>query len=155
MKILVIGESCRDVFVYGFSNRLAPEAPVPVFNTIRSVANEGMARNVYKNLQALKAQVNIHTNSNWVSITKTRYVDQNTNHMFIRVDSVLESKYGRSNLKNIKFEDYDAVVISDYNKGFVSEKDIETISQRHSLTCLLYTSPSPRDRQKSRMPSSA
>ena len=136
MKILVIGESCRDVFVYGSSNRLAPEAPVPVFNTIRSVENEGMARNVYKNLQSLKAQVNIHTNSNWVSITKTRYVDQNTNHMFIRVDSVLESKYGRSNLKNIKFEDYDAVVISDYNKGFVSEKDIEAISQRHSLTFL-------------------
>ena len=29
--------------------------------------------------------------------------------------------------------------------------------QRHSwsVTCLLYTSPSPRDRQKSRMPSSA
>ena len=26
---------------------------------------------------------------------------------------------------------------------------------RHSATCLLYTSPSPRDRQKSRMPSSA
>ena len=26
---------------------------------------------------------------------------------------------------------------------------------RHAHTCLLYTSPSPRDRQKSRMPSSA
>ena len=26
---------------------------------------------------------------------------------------------------------------------------------RHTLTCLLYTSPSPRDREKSRMPSSA
>ena len=26
---------------------------------------------------------------------------------------------------------------------------------RQSITCLLYTSPSPRDRQKSRMPSSA
>ena len=25
----------------------------------------------------------------------------------------------------------------------------------HFVTCLLYTSPSPRDRQKSRMPSSA
>ena len=25
----------------------------------------------------------------------------------------------------------------------------------HSIACLLYTSPSPRDRQKSRMPSSA
>ena len=28
-------------------------------------------------------------------------------------------------------------------------------SQRHLYGCLLYTSPSPRDRQKSRMPSSA
>ena len=26
---------------------------------------------------------------------------------------------------------------------------------RHGISCLLYTSPSPRDRQKSRMPSSA
>ena len=29
------------------------------------------------------------------------------------------------------------------------------ISMRRKNTCLLYTSPSPRDRQKSRMPSSA
>ena len=29
------------------------------------------------------------------------------------------------------------------------------ISQGMNFTCLLYTSPSPRDRQKSRMPSSA
>ena len=28
-------------------------------------------------------------------------------------------------------------------------------STKHAITCLLYTSPSPRDRQKSRMPSSA
>ena len=32
--------------------------------------------------------------------------------------------------------------------GFVGDKDVDKI-------CLLYTSPSPRDRQKSRMPSSA
>ena len=31
--------------------------------------------------------------------------------------------------------------------------DIEAVDTRY--TCLLYTSPSPRDRQKSRMPSSA
>ena len=29
------------------------------------------------------------------------------------------------------------------------------LATQHELTCLLYTSPSPRDRQKSRMPSSA
>ena len=29
------------------------------------------------------------------------------------------------------------------------------IKYQYNITCLLYTSPSPRDRQKSRMPSSA
>src|SRR5674476_1641508 len=35
------------------------------------------------------------------------------------------------------------------------EGSITEIEQRHNYICLLYTSPSPRDRQKSRMPSSA
>ena len=30
-KILVVGESCLDVFTYGDVERLSPEAPVPVF----------------------------------------------------------------------------------------------------------------------------
>ena len=33
--------------------------------------------------------------------------------------------------------------------------DLESYGQEGGTTCLLYTSPSPRDRQKSRMPSSA
>ena len=33
--------------------------------------------------------------------------------------------------------------------------DIGDIRNRQAVLCLLYTSPSPRDRQKSRMPSSA
>ena len=33
MKILIIGESCLDVYQYGDSRRLCPEAPVPVFNS--------------------------------------------------------------------------------------------------------------------------
>ena len=39
----------------------------------------------------------------------------------------------------------------------IVEKEMYTFDDRNgdSLTCLLYTSPSPRDRQKSRMPSSA
>jgi len=32
MKILVIGDSCTDVFIYGDIERVCPEAPVPVFN---------------------------------------------------------------------------------------------------------------------------
>ena len=34
-------------------------------------------------------------------------------------------------------------------------RQIRQIDERHHLTCLLYTSPSPRDRTRSRMPSSA
>ena len=32
IKILVVGDSCTDVFMYGNAHRLAPEGPVPVFN---------------------------------------------------------------------------------------------------------------------------
>ena len=31
MRVLVIGDSCQDVFVYGDIERISPEAPVPVF----------------------------------------------------------------------------------------------------------------------------
>ena len=39
--------------------------------------------------------------------------------------------------------------------GDASRMKVETISTGALTFCLLYTSPSPRDRQKSRMPSSA
>ena len=39
--------------------------------------------------------------------------------------------------------------------GQLTKEEIELSSQDQSRPCLLYTSPSPRDRQKSRMPSSA
>ena len=105
MKILVIGESCKDVFNYGRCTRLCPEAPVPVFNPIRTVENPGMAMNVQRNIQALGADANIHTNSNWQNITKTRFIDLRSNHMFMRLDQGDDS-YGRSKLKLIKFSKY-------------------------------------------------
>ena len=40
-------------------------------------------------------------------------------------------------------------------KAASKKKSIEESTQKYPNTCLLYTSPSPRDRQKSRMPSSA
>ena len=43
-----------------------------------------------------------------------------------------------------------------YVEGRLQTRDWEDQQgQKHYKTCLLYTSPSPRDRQKSRMPSSA
>ena len=40
-------------------------------------------------------------------------------------------------------------------KAFTSSADIRVGSKDISLSCLLYTSPSPRDVEESRMPSSA
>ena len=50
MKILVVGDSCKDVFIYGKVKRLAPEAPVAVLNPIKTRTNDGMARNVSNNI---------------------------------------------------------------------------------------------------------
>ena len=53
MKILIVGDSCKDIFVYGEITKLSPEAPVPVFNPIRQKENGGMAHNVFNNLVSL------------------------------------------------------------------------------------------------------
>jgi bifunctional ADP-heptose synthase (sugar kinase/adenylyltransferase) len=128
-KILVIGESCRDVFVYCNSNRLCPEAPVPVLNIVDQRENPGMAGNVRRNIESIYGKVDIYTNNNWYEITKTRYVHQETNHMFFRVDSTQEIK--RTDVKKINFN-CEVIVISDYNKGFLTEDDIEYICSNHN-----------------------
>ena len=130
MKILVIGESCRDIFNYGFCNRLCPDAPAPIVNSIKILENPGMAMNVQQNLLAMGADVELYTNDNWKSITKTRFVEHNRNYLFIRLDDE-NAGYGRANVKSIGYEKYSAIIISDYNKGFLSEKDISYITKSH------------------------
>ncbi len=87
-SILVIGDSCKDVFVYCSCRRLAPEFPVQVLDTGHQVDNGGMAKNVQSNIDSLGVCCDIVTNDNWQSVTKTRYIDKDTNYMFIRVDSL-------------------------------------------------------------------
>ncbi len=135
MKILIIGESCKDVFSYGDCKRLCPEAPVPVFNLIKTVENGGMAMNVKTNLETLEVDVNLHTNKNWRQITKNRFIDLKTNHMFMRLDCG-DDLYGKSSVYRINYKKYDGVIISDYNKGFLREKDIKHICSQNENTFL-------------------
>ena len=86
MKVLVIGDSCTDKFVYGECNRICPEAPVPVFNPIEQKSNGGMAKNVFNNLSSLAKNWDIDLVTNEDEITKTRLVDIKTNQMLLRVD---------------------------------------------------------------------
>lgn len=130
-KILIIGESCKDIFVYCSALRLCPDVPVPVLSIIDKSENEGMAMNVFRNVKCIHSQCSIITNENWTDITKTRYVDLASNHFFIRVDSD-HSKIPRVDLSKIDFDSgYDLIAISDYDKGFLTEDDIKYICERH------------------------
>ena len=134
MKVLVIGDACEDVYIYGDCSRLAPEAPIPVFVPQDKTTNGGMAMNVFANLKSLGTDCDILHNVE--EITKTRYVDTKTNHIFLRVDTD-DKKLKRveeNNLDKDFLNQYDAIVISDYNKGFLTEEDIEKICYNHPLT---------------------
>jgi D-glycero-beta-D-manno-heptose-7-phosphate kinase len=99
-NILVIGDTCTDKFSYGNAFRLAPEAPIPVFNPVYSESNPGMAGNVVANLQALGiATVTLHNSEN---VIKTRYVDDRSGQILLRVDENdkvkrIESKVSKAN----------------------------------------------------------
>ena len=73
-KILIIGESCRDVFVYCHTSRLAPDIPVPVLQVVEEKDNPGMAKNVEQNIKAIYKNCDLITNENWRDLTKTLYM---------------------------------------------------------------------------------
>jgi bifunctional ADP-heptose synthase (sugar kinase/adenylyltransferase) len=131
--VLVLGESCRDIFVYCDTTRLCPDVPVPVLTIVNQNENAGMAKNVQRNILSKINSCDILTNKNWINVTKTRYVHEKTNHTFFRVDSL--NSIESINLDQIDY-DYKVIVISDYDKGFISESDIEKISKKHKCVFL-------------------
>lgn len=131
MKILVIGDSCIDKFVYGRVPRISPEAPVPILEPFEIKEFMGMAGNVYQNLKNLGLNVDIVTNK-FKSI-KTRYVEKETNQMLLRIDDNQDIEILNY---NINLNEYEAIIISDYNKGFLDSKIIKNISEKHPLTFL-------------------
>ena len=133
-RILVIGDSCEDVFIYGNCDRLAPAAPVPVFVETHRRSNKGMAGNVRENILSLGLECDIVTNK--AEITKARYVEKKTNHMLLRVDSSEEKIDRIENLNKEKLQEYSAIVVSDYDKGFLAEEDIAFIAENHPLVFL-------------------
>ena len=118
-KILLIGDSCTDEYVYGVCERLNPEAPVPILKFNKKETKRGMAWNVRENLMSFGIEVYILTNQE--SITKTRYIDERYNQQFLRVDEEPLLEPMEYELPEDKF---DALVISDYDKGFLTTEKI-------------------------------
>ena len=119
LKVLLIGDSCTDEYVYGSCERLNPEAPVPILKFNRKETKKGMAWNVRENIESFGIEVYMITNQE--TITKTRYIDEKYNQQILRVDN-------EPNLKPMEYDlpdgHFDALVISDYDKGFLSNEKV-------------------------------
>lgn len=133
MKILVIGEQCKDIYIYCKCERLCPEAPVPVLIPIEKTENWGMAANTYNNLLSIgEMGYSGHDADKVFSYSqsvKIRYIDKSSGYIIVRIDE--NDIHPRiKNLNNIlrRYKHLDAIVISDYNKGFLWEEDIEKIT---------------------------
>ncbi len=122
-RILVVGDACQDVYYFGTCDRLSPEAPVPVFQRKKIKSTPGMCLNVAENLRALGHSIDVDRNKE--KIRKIRMVDMRSGQHVLRVDDEPEiknintRKYTKDSIK-----DFDALVISDYNKGYILNGDI-------------------------------
>lgn len=130
-NVLLIGDSCTDVWAYGECNRLSPEAPVPVMKYRETQSAPGMAANVNENLKSLGINVNFITNKE--KITKTRYVDQKSNQQIMRLDTEPDVTQIQQHQIMIAamHQQYDAIVVSDYNKGFVNLDLIHDLARKN------------------------
>ena len=140
MKVLLIGDSYEDRYFYGDVKRLNPEAPVPILEYKRGVTSQGMAWNVCNNLKAFGVEVYMLTNEE--KIIKTRYIDEKSNQQIMRYDE--EPKITSLPHQQPFIEDrsayhkpphvvppkdwYDAMVISDYDKGYVTQERLFELS---------------------------
>jgi bifunctional ADP-heptose synthase (sugar kinase/adenylyltransferase) len=125
MRILVIGDGCIDEYRYGEIRRVNPESTAPLLNFEKSEEKMGMAFNVAQNLQAFGAEVTLCV-SDEIS-RKIRYIDRRTGEHLLRVDQDVEAMpydFG------VSMEGFDAIVISDYNKGHVLDEVVLQLRQQ-------------------------
>ena len=123
-NVLLIGDSCIDEYKIGTVDRLSPEAPVPVIKIAETNIVPGMAANVKLNLENIGVYADFVTNHE--KIYKTRYIDSRSGQHIVRVDTepTITSWDG---ITPHPIKEYDAVIISDYNKGFLTYEKIEQI----------------------------
>jgi D-beta-D-heptose 7-phosphate kinase/D-beta-D-heptose 1-phosphate adenosyltransferase len=138
MNILVIGEVCTDKFIYCKIDRLSPEAPVPILTPVITTQNPGMAGNVISNLKALEPSYYTMLLGQNEVITKTRYIEEKSNHMFLRVDEgedkITQFKWTQD--IDVILGQSDIVIVSDYNKGFLTNGDLKEIARKSKLSIL-------------------
>lgn len=160
-RVLVVGDIMLDQFTYGETDRLSPEAPVPILKVTHEKRMLGGAGNVAANLRALGCQVSMLsivgedangqevnrmleeigvTNAllsipDYTTIVKTRYITGG-NHL-LRVDREKNAPHLGAIVERFfealqnMVQQADIVLVSDYNKGLLTE----TVTQAVIETC--------------------
>lgn len=134
-RILVIGDKCSDHYTYGAVTRLCPDVPAPVFVPNKTIQSDGMAGNVARQLKEWGCDV--YTKFNDGFICKKKYIDEKTNHTLLRVDTENKIKPILAQdlsmlLLNAK-EKWDAIIVSDYGKGYLNHSSMEFICLSHPM----------------------
>jgi rfaE bifunctional protein kinase chain/domain len=152
LKIAVVGDLIEDRYIIGGVDRISPEAPVPVVNQEQDLICLGGAGNVMANLHNLGVNVDLFCNYNhkdiwWRDVTvgnifinkfphsiKTRVMAGQ--YHIVRVDHELAQNeiewlpfrsFSWYDYLEKNFRQYDAIVLSDYHKGVLSDSLINAI----------------------------
>jgi len=139
MKVLIIGDVIIDKYIYGTSDRLSPEAPVPVVKYQREVETLGGAGLVYENLKSLGIDTTLLQTKQPSSI-KTRVICDG--HYITRIDDDKHAD-GAVVLDIVKandFSQYAYVILSDYNKGVLDNAQA-IITHLNSQGCRVIVDP--------------
>ena len=127
LSVLLLGDACVDVYHYGRCDRISPEAPVPVFLEEETETRMGMALNVYLNLLSFELNVDCMVGETYIE--KHRYIDSRSKQHLLRVDRNENEEVGIFRFDNRILGDIDLVIVSDYDKGFLTPEQCLSLSK--------------------------
>ncbi len=166
-RILVVGDVIVDDFIYTTASpasRLSPEAPVPVVGFLYNEQRLGGACNVAANLKALGCHVcvcgllgddkyaeicshllskcgvvSLLVETDNPTISKTRIICDSQHIVRLDREERFDEKYSLLLQSRIKDLDgtYDAIIVSDYDKGTISEPLMSFLKNNFSESLIL------------------
>ncbi|HEY4302476.1 MAG TPA: bifunctional ADP-heptose synthase [Candidatus Didemnitutus sp.] len=178
LHVLVVGDVMLDHYIWGDTDRISPEAPVPVIDVVRDTYTAGGAANVALNVASLGAKATvagffgrddagkrlsgiitqkgiatIATPGSGTTIVKTRLIVRR--QQLCRLDR--ESPLHSYQIEPIQIENtfakifskIDAVVFSDYAKGLLTDELITRLfALARESKVLVAVDPKPRRKLK-------
>ena len=145
IKVLVVGDFIIDYYIIGTSNRMSPEAPVPVVTLKKEYSIPGGAGNVAMNLRSMGANVTcmgVVGNDSWgkkllsmlknegINIEAIDIIDNypttlkqriySDGEQVARLDTEKIIDWQPNSEMKHDYSNYDIIILSDYNKGVLN-----------------------------------